>query len=284
MNGQDVVQAGLLVLAGAVVAAAAYLLALYLRQARLLYQPTAALAATPADAGLVYEDVRFPAADGTALSGWYLPGPPGGPVLLFCHGNAGNISHRLESLVLFHRMGLGVFIFDYRGYGRSSGTPDEAGTHLDALEAWRWLVERRGIPPGRIVVFGRSLGGAVAARLAAEVRPAALVVESAFTSLPDLAAELFPHVPLVRRLCRFRYNTREHLRRVRCPVLVVHSPEDEIVPFHHGEANFEAATGDKAFLRITGGHNDGFLRSGATYTAGLARFLHRAGAGVREAP
>ncbi len=249
---------------------------LYLYQDRLVYFPGRVVAATPKQAGLAYEPVRFTTADGVSLSAWFVPAPNARGTLLFCHGNAGNISHRLESIRQFHQLGLNVFIFDYRGYGESEGTPTEAGTYRDAEAARRYLVETRGLAPERIVYFGRSLGAAIAAWLATQHPPRALIVESGFTSVPDFGAEIYPWLP-VRLLARLRYPTQEYLRSARAPVLVVHSRADEIVPFHHGERLYDAAGTPKEFLEIQGGHNDGFLVSGAHYTRGLDAFLRRAG-------
>jgi hypothetical protein len=260
----------------AVGAYGALLLFLYFGQASLLYLPdlpSRALVSTPADAGLAYETVRLRTADGINLHGWYIPVATPRGTLLFFHGNAGNISHRLDSLRIFHGLGLNVLIFDYRGYGQSEGNPDEAGTHLDARSAWRHLTLERGVATDRIVLFGRSLGAAVAARLATEVRPGGLILESAFTSVPDLAADLYWWLP-ARRLAKLQYATREHLARVTCPVLVVHSPEDEIIPYRHGRALFAAARPPKDFLELRGDHNAGFLLSGTDYVAGLDAFLN----------
>jgi hypothetical protein len=253
----------------------ALLLFLYFGQASLLYLPdlpSRALSATPADAGLDYETVRLRTEDGVGLHGWYVPAATPRGTLLFFHGNAGNISHRLDSLLIFHRLGLNVLIFDYRGYGQSEGRPDEEGTHRDARAAWRHLTETRGIEGRRIILFGRSLGAALAAWLATEVRPGGLILESAFTSVPDLAADLYWWLP-ARRLARLQYATRDYLARVACPVLVVHSPQDEIIPYHHGQALYAAARPPKAFLRLRGDHNAGFLLSGADYVGGLDTFL-----------
>lgn len=249
---------------------------LYLYQDQLVYFPERALTATPAQAGLAYEPVRFTSADGVALSGWFIPAPKARATLLFCHGNAGNISHRLESIRQFHQLGLNVFIFDYRGYGASEGVPTEAGTYRDAEAARRYLVEARGVAPEHIVYFGRSLGAAIAAWLATQHPPRALIVESAFTSVPDFGAEIYPWLP-VRLIARLRYPTREYLRSVQAPVLVVHSRDDEIVSFRHAEKLYESANSPKELLEIRGGHNDGFLVSGAQYTRRLDDFLRRAG-------
>lgn len=260
------VAAGYVVLAGL----------LYLYQDRLVYFPERALAATPARAGLVYESVRFMSADGVGLSGWFIPAPKARATLLFCHGNAGNISHRLESIRQFHQLGLNVFIFDYRGYGESAGSPTEVGTYHDAEAARRYLVETRGLAPEQIIYFGRSLGAAIAAWLATQHPSRALIVESGFTSVPDFGAEIYPWMP-VRLLARLHYPTREYLQAVKAPVLVIHSRDDEIVPFRHGESVYDAAKTPKEFLEIRGGHNDGFLVSGAQYTRHLDAFLRRIG-------
>jgi len=255
----------------------AILLLMYLFQARLVFLPNlpgVSSDATPADIGLDYEDVRFAAADGVRLHGWFIPALDDSPILLFMHGNAGNISHRLDSLALFHDLGLSVFIFDYRGYGHSAGRPDEDGSYLDADAAWRYLTQQRGAAPDRIVLFGRSLGAAVASHLATTTEPAALIVESAFTSVPDVAAQHYRFLP-VRALARIRYDTRAHLQSVARPVLVIHSADDEIIPFTHGQALFESAREPKAFLELRGGHNDGFLANRSWYLQGLREFLDR---------
>ena len=245
---------------------------LYLDQARLLYFPTRTLATDPGAIGLAFEEVRLATGDGETLHGWYLPHPAPRGALLFLHGNAGNIGHRLDSLAIFHRLGLATLIFDYRGYGLSSGSPGERGTYLDAEAAWRHLAEQRGFAPGRIVLFGRSLGGAIAARTAAGHGPAGLIVESTMTSVPDLAAELYPWLP-ARALARFDYPALADVARYAGPVLVAHSRDDEIVPFHHAE-RLLAATGQRGrLLELRGGHNDGFLVSGRGYVDGFDAFL-----------
>lgn len=259
----------------AIAAYAALLLVMYLGQAHLLYLPnvpTRNLEATPGAIGLAFESVQIPTADGVRLHGWYLPHPRARGTVLFCHGNAGNISHRLDSLRLFHDLGLAVLIFDYRGYGRSEGKPSEAGTQHDVLAAWRHLIGDRGESPGRIVLFGRSLGGALAAWLAARQRPAGLILESTFTSLPDLAADLYWWAP-ARYLTQLRYATRTDLAAVHSPVLVVHSRDDEIIPYAHGRALYAAVPAAKSFLELRGDHNTGFLYSGERYTQGLEAFL-----------
>ena len=264
-------------------AAAIYVLLgayVYVFQSRLLYFPNSpgrALTATPADIGLSFEEARITTVDGLELHGWYVPAGTGAPAVLFCHGNAGNISHRLEWLQIFHDMGLAVLLFDYRGYGRSRGAPDEAGTYRDAQAAWDFLTRLKGISPARIVIVGESLGGAIAAHLAKDVTSSgALILLSTFTSAPDLASEFYWYLP-VRLLARFQYPTAEYVSHVRAPTLVIHSRDDEIAPFSHGKKLFERAAGPKAFLEISGDHNSGFLMSGSTLTQGVRSFFQAHG-------
>ena len=244
----------------------------YIFQSRFVYYPIRTLSADPSSIGLRFEGVRFETADGVQLSGWFIPCDGARGVILFCHGNAGNISHRLDSIQIFHRLGLDVFIFDYRGYGQSEGKPTERGTYEDAEAAWRYLIEERQVLPNEVVVFGRSIGGAVGAWLAQNHNPRLLILESTFTSLRDVAATLYPFFP-TRRFLRFEYNTAEYLGGVDCPVLIVHSRDDEIMPFSHGQQLFEVVTEPKRFLEISGTHNEGFITSGRHYEEGLNSFI-----------
>jgi pimeloyl-ACP methyl ester carboxylesterase len=244
----------------------------FLFQSRLIYFPYKKLVATPEDIGLIYESVEFTTPDGTQLHGWFIPHPDPRATVLFCHGNAGNISHRLDTARILQQLRLNTLLFDYRGYGHSRGLPSEQGTYQDVQAAWDFLTRQQGITPGRIVLFGRSLGGAIASWLATQVPAGGLIVESVFTSIPDLGTELYPFLP-VRILSRFQYPTREHLRQTRLPVLIVHSQEDEIVPYRHAQALYEVAHSPKALLQIRGGHNEGFVLSGASYLQGLDQFL-----------
>ena len=247
---------------------------LFLFQSRLVYFPTRQLEVTPANAGLDYEDVTFQAEDGVKLHGWFVPAEKAAGVVLLCHGNGGNISHRLETLRILHGLGLSTLIFDYRGYGTSAGRPGEKGTYMDAEAARRWLIDHKPAVASRIVLMGRSLGGAVAAHLARTHPPAGLVLESSFTSIPDIGARMYPFLP-IRLLSRFDYDTRKYVGQVSCPVLVIHGTGDELVPFAHGQALFEAANEPKEFLELSGGHNDGFLSAGTLYTDRLGAFFDR---------
>ena len=258
-----------------IIIAGAYLIFVgffFIFQSQYIYFPERTLSAAPSSIGLHFESVSFETADGLKLSGWFIPSEGAKSVILFCHGNAGNISHRLESILIFHRLGLDIFIFDYRGYGQSQGKPSEQGTYKDAEAAWRYLIEERQVLPNEIIVFGRSLGAAVASWLAQSHTPGALILESTFTSLADIVATLYPYLP-VRLLLRFEYNTAEYLGRADCPVLIVHSHDDEIMPFSHGRQLFEIARYPKEFLEISGAHNEGFITSGKYYEEGLNAFI-----------
>ena len=261
------------------VVAAAYgalALMLYVTQSSLVFYPEIGreIAATPAQLGLPYEDLRLKTSDGIGLHGWFVPAAPARGTVLFLHGNAGNISHRLDSVQMFHRLGYDILIFDYRGYGNSGGTPSEEGTYRDADAAWRYLAEQKQVPACRIVLFGESMGGAIAAQLASREKPAALVIASGFTSVPDLAQQLYPWLP-ARWLARIRYDTRAYLRTVTAPVLIAHSPQDEIVPYAHGQALFAAADPPRQFLELAGGHNDGFIFMRESWTGVLQEFLDK---------
>ncbi len=247
---------------------------LFLMQDRLIFypdMPSRELTASPADIGLAYEDVSLNTDDQVVIHGWFVPATEEKGVVLFFHGNAGNISHRLDSLRIFHSLGLSTLIIDYRGYGRSGGEISEPGTYRDADAAWKYLTDTRSIPAERIIVFGRSLGASIASYSAATSNPGGLILESAFTSVPDMAARLYPVFP-VRLLSRYDYDTRKNLLSVRCPVLIIHSPADEIIPFGIGRKLYDTANEPKSFLEIHGSHNDGFLASGEKYISGLKKF------------
>ncbi len=248
---------------------------LYFSQSRMLYYPnlpSRKISATPEQIGLNFDEVSFTTSDGVRLHGWFLPADNAQNTLLFFHGNAGNISHRLDSLLLFHALNLEVLIFDYRGYGQSAGKPTEQGTYLDAEAAWRYLTSNRGIAATDILLFGRSLGGAIAAHLASRHQAMGLALESTFTSVPDMAAELYPLLP-TRWLARFRYNTKAALNAVAYPVFIAHSPDDEIIPFTHGRRLFDNARQPKQFMQLAGDHNGGFLSVRSEYIKAWSAFI-----------
>lgn len=241
------------------------------------FHPGKSIAATPADFDLSYEEARIATDDGESLGAWFIPGPEGpkpgsGLTLLFFHGNAGNISHRLDSVAVFHQLGLDVLIVDYRGYGQSTGRPSVDGTLLDADAAWEWLRLHKGLTPDRLVIFGRSLGGGPASYLAARIKPRGLILESTFTCLHDVATGMFPEF-LVSLLLRQDYDVRGCLSGLRRPLLVAHSPDDETIPYALGRELYENYAGPKSFLLLHGSHNTGYRTGGEIYVRGLASFL-----------
>ena len=248
------------------------MLFLYFRQASFVFfpnQPSRALLSSPADIGLQYQDVMLQTKDKVKLHAWFVPNPNAKAVVLICHGNAGNISHRLDTIKTFYDMGLAVFIFDYRGYGQSEGRESEKGTYLDARAAFDYLL--LSYKAEQIALFGRSLGGAVASELATKVSPAVLILESTFRSVPDMGAEHYPFLP-VRLLSRIRYDTYRRLPQIKVPVFILHSPDDETIPYTHGRALYEVANEPKQFMDLRGDHNGGFLITSG-YAEEIKRFL-----------
>ncbi|HEY5601650.1 MAG TPA: alpha/beta hydrolase [Gammaproteobacteria bacterium] len=245
---------------------------MYVNQPGMIFFPIKELRETPGDWGMSYEDVIIKTSDEVRLHAWFIPRHDTDKTLLFFHGNAGNISHRGDSLRIFHKLGLNVLIFDYRGYGQSEGRPAEDGLYEDARAVWRYLTQIRGISDKNVILFGRSLGGAVAAKLAAEINAGGVILESTFSSAKDMARELFPvfsyFIPM-----RFDFNTEAFIKAVNYPVLVIHSPDDEIIPYSLGRKVYEAAGQPKQMMDIHGDHNSGFLHSQAQYEKGLEQFL-----------
>jgi pimeloyl-ACP methyl ester carboxylesterase len=242
----------------------------------MVYYPYKQIISTPADEGLNYRDVNFHASDGVSLSGWMVGNEKKNFVILFCHGNGGNISYNIGFLPIFDRLDCRTFIFDYRGYGQSGGKPTEEGTYLDVEAAWKYLVEIEKIQPGRIILFGHSLGGAIATHLAVKTgnKAKALILESTFTSVPELGSGLYPYLP-VALVCKYKYDTRKLLPKISIPLLIIHSPQDEIIPYKHGQTLFSEAHEPKQFLIISGTHNEGSFSSGTLYISGLMKFLGR---------
>jgi len=261
----------------AVVLYAGFSLMLFFIQDRMVFlphMPGRELDSTPQTVGLDYEDAWIETGDGERLHGWFIPAYDSRGTVLFFHGNAGNISHRLESLLIFNRLGMNTLIIDYRGYGQSSGKPGEPGTYTDARAAWDYLVEQRGVASEDIVIFGRSLGGAVGAWLASQsdVQPAGIVIESSFSSGEDMGRRLYPVLP-VRLITRIRYPVKEYVTRIDAPLLVIHSRDDEIIPFDMAKTIYQAAGEPKTFFEMGGDHNAGFWISRERYIPELDHFL-----------
>ncbi len=259
----------ILSLVGVYIAACAIL---YFNQDAYLYKPSQVVLQTPAILGLTYEDVSLKSSNETSLAAWYIPTPDACATILFCHGNGGNLCD-LGTIEFFHKLNLNVFIFDYQGYGTSEGKPSEANTYADAEAAWRFLTEKKQIPPQEIVILGRSMGGAIGAWLAQQHKPAALILEGAFVSLNEIASEVFPCLP-TRLLTRYSYATGESLQKLDCPVLIAHSHSDGVISYRHGQELFEKfAREPKIFLELKGAHCDGYEVSGPEYTQAVEDLL-----------
>ncbi|OQY50967.1 MAG: hypothetical protein B6240_00550 [Desulfobacteraceae bacterium 4572_87] len=237
-----------------------------------VFHPQTELDMTPDRMNLRHESITFKATDGTKLHGWFFPLPRESPVMLFCHGNAGNISHRLHNIRELLKQGFQVFIFDYRGYGKSNGRPSREGVFLDGLAAYDCLRNRLGIPPDRIVLFGRSLGAAVATEIAVQRQANKLILESAFTSTKAMARTM-PLFALLSPFLPAHYNNLEKIKDIAIPKLIIHGNRDEIIPFTMGEQLFEAAPEPKAFYAIEGaGHNDTWVIGDSKYFQTLKQF------------
>jgi len=240
-----------------------------------VFYPEKSLDVLPSEFALEFTDCYFTTPDGERLHGWFFPPEGDTPVLLFCHGNAGNISHRLENIQLLLNRGLGVFIFDYRGYGRSTGDPSEKGIYIDGKSAYNHLIQHHGILPENIVLFGRSLGACVAIELSLKNRARCIIIESAFTSIKDMAKRLFPFV-IFSSLLPDHYNNFVKIRNVTMPKLFIHGQKDTLVPLSMGKELFMISPEPKDFFPIEkAGHNDTFIVGGDEYFNKLISFIER---------
>jgi alpha-beta hydrolase superfamily lysophospholipase len=238
-----------------------------------IYFPMRDVAHTPADAGLGFEDHHFVTDDGVKLHGWYMPGREAGFTVLHFHGNAGNISHRLHLYRRWHDMGLAVFAFDYRGFGKSEGEPSEPGLYEDGRAAWRELQDSQNIPAERTILAGRSIGCAVAAELATAVNAAGLALETPFTSIPDMAKEHYPWLPL-GPFIRSRFDILQIIEGVEIPLLVISANDDRIAPAWMAGRILEAAKAPKSNVGLNGGHNDFDIVSERAYISSWTDWLN----------
>ncbi len=250
---------------------------IYMAQDNMIFYPTDDVAVTPHEVNLDYEEIFIKAGKKDSICTWFFPKEVNyltHKTILFADGNAGNMSYRLESVLFLNQIGANVLMFDYRGYWKSSGKPTEEATYEDIMACYNWLVDVKGIKPENIILFGRSLGGAVAIDLAKKVKCTGLIVESAFTSAPDVAAHVFPFFP-VRLLSKYKYDSIKKIKNVKCPILITHSIDDDIIPFTMGQILFDEAKEPKEFVQLSGGHNErGYLRD-STYREAIARMISK---------
>jgi len=239
-----------------------------------VYHPSVEIRYTPEHADLKYEEVFVETVDGITISAWWVPADRPRATVLFCHGNAGNMSGRLDTLIIFNRLNLNTCMFDYRGYGKSEGSPSEQGTYLDALAAYEFVRKKKNIPQKKIIIWGRSLGGPIAARTAADNPAGSLVIESTFISLKALVHDHYSWLPGFI-LSGYAYDTGKYLEELSIPVLVVHSRDDEMIPFYHGQELYKSIKAPKEFIEIKGSHNRGFIDSIDVYSATINDFINR---------
>lgn len=248
---------------------------LYIKQEEIVYQVHPAnrqISNTPKSIGLDYEEVTLTTVDQVRLHAWYVPAPQARATVLYLHGNASNISHWLDTLAMLHAMQLNTLIFDYRGFGQSEGEHSEVGTYHDAEAAWNFLRTQKKLRSEQIIVYGRSLGGGIATYLASKYQPGLVILESTFTSVPDLGRERYPWLP-VRWLARINYDSLQRISRNQSPLLIMHSPQDNVISYHHGQQLFANAVSVKQWMELQGGH-DGYQLT-KNYTATLARFIQQ---------
>lgn len=248
---------------------------IYFVQDKMVFYPTNDVAVTPEEVHLQYEEVFLKAGEKDSICAWFFPKQVNyltHKTIIFADGNAGNMSYRLESILFLNQIGANVLMFDYRGYWKSSGKPTEKATYEDALACYNWLIDVKGTKPENIIIFGRSLGGAVAIDLATKVKCGGLIVESSFTSAPDMAAHVFPFFP-VRFLSKYKFDSINKIRNIKCPLLVTHSPEDDIIPFKMGQILFDEAREPKIFVPLSGGHNDREYLQDSTYQEAITKMI-----------
>jgi fermentation-respiration switch protein FrsA (DUF1100 family) len=258
----------------ALVAAAAGWIGLRRLENAMIFIPSRTMTAHPGSFGLPFERLWLDPGDGPRVRAWWIPSArDGAPVMLCFHGNGGNLSNRVDKMKIFHDLGAAQLWIDWRGYGESSGAPSEAGLYRDALAAWRQAVRVRGVPASRLVLYGESLGNGASIDLATKVPAAGLIVDSGFSSIPDMAKTILPWMPAF--LIRARFDNLGKLPRARLPSLFLHSREDEIVPYEQARRNYAAAADPRGFTDLKGTHNDGFLDSQPAYGAAIGHFLRQ---------
>jgi hypothetical protein len=250
------------------------LLAIFVKylERRNLFFPFKAIEYTPKNAGLSYEDIYFVAQDNKKINGWFIPAKDAKYTILFFHGNAGNISHRLDKIKIFHDLDLNVFIIDYRGYGKSEGTPAEAGLYLDARAAYAYLIDKRKIKPSLTILYGESLGGAIALELATKVKASAVITEETFSSMRDIAKDIYPFLPSF--FVSDAFNSLSVIEKVSVPKLIIHSKDDEMISFKHAQRLYDKAKEPKVLAAINGNHNSAFLESEKEYISHIREFIN----------
>ncbi len=246
---------------------------MYFSQASMIHLPHLEYVGTPKDNGMDYEDIVIEPDETSRLHAWFIPNPDSRYLVWFFSGNAGNKSYMLDSIKIMHDLGFSIFIYDYRGFGRSAGKLNEQIMYQDAEAVWNYLTMERKIPPDEIILHGRSLGTAIASWVATHHEPAALIMESGFTSLSDMGKKYYKWLP-IDYLLRWQYDNLSRISSITAPILFIHSRSDELTPYSHSERLFAETTSAKKFVEITGDHLSGFKDSGQIYTDGIVDFIN----------
>ncbi|HDZ77650.1 MAG TPA: alpha/beta hydrolase [Candidatus Omnitrophica bacterium] len=247
----------------------------YLRyfERKSIYFPSSLIEMTPKDFGLEFEDVMLKTRDGVNISAWFIPSKDATVTVLFCHGNGGNISHRLDKIRFFNNLNLNVIIYDYRGYGKSTGSPCEKGLYLDTKAVYDYLRNDKKIGSDKIIVFGESLGSALAVDLISKEKTAGIIIEGGFSSAPDMARHMYPLIPPL--IFSVKFNSAAKIKDIKIPKLFFHSKSDEVVPYVLGRKLFDAADNPKEFVNIFGAHNIAFFDSLDLIIPEVKKFLEK---------
>ncbi len=248
-------------------------LLLFTIQKRLIFSPNRTLSYDPEDIGLDYEHVTFETRDEVKLHGWYIPHRNAKATVLFFHGNAGDIADRMDTILQWHRLEVNFLIFDYRGYGKSEGSPSENGLYRDAEAAYEYLIKHQQVDKDQLIVMGRSLGGAIAAWLGAHRQCRMIILESTFTSAPEVAADIYPIFP-ARYLIRYRFQVKKWVDKIRVPILIAHSIDDNLIPYAHGKELYDVAHPPKKFVKLRGAHASATIDSREEYEEAVRKFLY----------
>ena len=248
------------------------LASLYIWQDKLIFFPSKEIIETPKDYNLPYKDLYFSLDSQTKIHAWLIENPKAKSVIILCHGNAGNIANRLHLIYHIYQMNFSILIFDYPGFGKSTGKVNEESSYQAAQKSWDYLVEEKKVKSNHIIIWGRSIGGAIAAHLAKNKQAEALILESSFTSLLSIAKKQFPVFP-IKQIARYSYDTSKIIAEIKIPTLIIHSKEDEIIPFTHGEELYKKANEPKQFLEIKGSHNEGWFISRKKYFKEIKEFI-----------
>ncbi len=240
-----------------------------------IYFPSPFIEVKPKDIGLDYQDIYFLTSDGVKLNAWFIEAENPIATILFLHGNAGNISHRIKLIQLFVKEGFSFFIFDWRGYGKSKGRPSEEGLYKDALASYEYLTKKLNILPNKIVIYGKSLGANIACDLATKVDKSLLIIDSGFSSAQDMAKIVFPFIPsfLVRWAITVKFDALSKIKEIAFPKLIIHSKDDETIPFNQGEKLFREAKEPKEFFVVRGSHNQAIFNNPEVFISRIKTFV-----------